>query len=231
MFRDSSLNTVREVYKQLIGVKYEGGDWGSGKKDNLQKVEKVFRIGYSDLKLERTWSGSVRLAMKYLHGASNYFRFNDLLTACRLIEGEGFTDYSNDFNNKVNSLENGGDGITSVDVGYFTVQGFLNGNCKVHWNDDKMNVLDRLNAIGSGVENDLPDVQRKRYKASHFYNDGVPDPLEYFKVNPEFLLKNPPNDEKDFAFFPTPEEVAENPKSYTGAYLKKALKQYRAYRK
>jgi len=29
----------------------------------------------------------------------------------------------------------------------------------------------------------------------------------------------------------TPEEVAENPKSYTGQYLKKALKQYRAYRK
>ncbi len=29
----------------------------------------------------------------------------------------------------------------------------------------------------------------------------------------------------------TPEEVAENAKSYTGKYLKKALKQYRAYRK
>ena len=29
----------------------------------------------------------------------------------------------------------------------------------------------------------------------------------------------------------TPEEVANNEKSYTGKYLKKALKQYRAYRK
>jgi excinuclease UvrABC ATPase subunit len=29
----------------------------------------------------------------------------------------------------------------------------------------------------------------------------------------------------------TPEQVANNEKSYTGKYLKKALKQYRAYRK
>ena len=29
----------------------------------------------------------------------------------------------------------------------------------------------------------------------------------------------------------TPEEVANNEKSYTGKYLKKALKQYKAYRK
>lgn len=201
IFRDSSINTVREVYRQLIGVGYNGGNWGSGKKDNLQKVEKVFRIGNSDLKLDHTWTGEARLSFNHWGSASSGFHFNDLLTACRLIDGEGLTDYSNNFDSKVRALPVG---KASIDVGYFVAQAYQNGNVKVNWNEDKIHVLEKLNAIGSGKENDLPDVRRKRYKADHFHNGGIPDARACFAPDPSVA----PSDDKDFAFYPTPEAVA-----------------------
>lgn len=198
LFRDSSLNTVREVYRKLIGVSYNGGNWGSGKKDNLQKVERVFRVGYSDLGHDtyRIGNNSWRYS-----GGFNGFRFNDLLTACRLIEGEGFTDYSNNVDSMCRNVPQG---QYWVDTGYFTVTVYKVGNAKVKWNEDKIHVLEKLNAIGSGRENAMPDVRRKRYKAEHFHNDGMPCAEDFFKPDP----KKDPSDDKDFAFFPTSETIA-----------------------
>lgn len=199
MFRESSMNTVRQVYRQLIGVGYQGGNWGDGKKDNLQKVEKVFRIGWSDLGLSH--QGTVENQGWRCGSASGVFRFNDLLTVCRLIEGLGFTDYSNNLDSFCRSLPRG---QKWVDTGYFIATRYLNGNVKVNWNEEKIHVLEKLNAIGSGRENDLPDTMRKRYKAEHFHGGGMPSAEDFFQPDPDAA----PSDDKDFAFFATREDAA-----------------------
>lgn len=199
LFRQSSLNTVREVYRNLIAIHYKGGDWGGDKKDNLRKVEKVFRVGYSDLRVS-DYGGTIE-SNSWRYHSFNGFRFNDLLTACRLIEGKGFTDYSNNMDSLCRAVPKG---QKWVDAEYFHAQAYLNGNVKVNWNEEKIHVLEKLNAIGSGRENDLPDTMRKRYKAEHFHGGGVPDAEDYFKVTEDVE----PSDEKDFAFYPTPPEVA-----------------------
>jgi hypothetical protein len=200
LFRQSSLNTVREVYKKLIAIHYKGGNWGGDKKDNLRKVEKVFRVGYSDLRVS-DYGGTIESNSWRYHGFSG-FRFNDLLTACRLIEGKGFTDYSNNLDSLCRAVPKG---QKWVDAEYFHAQAYLNGNVKVNWNEEKIHVLEKLNAIGSGRSNDLPDTMRKRYKAEHFHGGGVPDAEDYFKVTADME----PSDEKDFAFYPTPPEVVQ----------------------
>src|SRR5690606_34526459 len=81
---------------------------------------------------------------------------------------------------------------------------YQNGNVKCRWNEDKIHVLEKLNAIGSGRENAMPDTMRKRYKADHFANGGEPRAEDYFKPTGK-----EPNSDKDFAFFPTPEDVAQ----------------------
>lgn len=201
LFRDSSLNTVREVYRQLIGIGYRAPASArlEKKKDNLQKIEKVFRIGYSDLELGE-YDGTIREYSRRYQGFSG-FRFNDLLTACRLIEGEGFTDYSNNLYSLCQAVPKGQEWL---DAGYFTAQAYKNGNVKVRWNEEKMDVLDRLNAIGSGRENAMPDTMRKRYKADHFHDGGMPKAETFFAPDPE----KDPNGDKDFAFYPTPESAA-----------------------
>lgn len=201
LFQDSSLNTVRQVFRQLIGVRYHAPASSrlESKKDNLQKVEKVFRVGYSDLGIN-TFNGSIEDSSWRRQGFSG-FRFNDLLTACRLIEGVGFTDYSNNMSALCRAVPKG---QKWVDTGYFTVEAYKNGNVKVNWNQEKIHVLERLNAIGSGRENAMPDTMRKRYKAEHFEGGGMPRAETFFKPDPEAT----PSDEKDFAFYPTPPEVA-----------------------
>jgi hypothetical protein len=118
-----------------------------------------------------------------------------------LIDGVGFADYSNDFLSLYNAIPKGQDWI---DTGYFRVQAYLNGNTKVKWNEDKLHILDKLNSIGSGRSSDLPDTMRKRYKAEHFHDNGAPDPLEFFSLENAKGV----NSKKDFAFFPTPRNVA-----------------------
>lgn len=205
LFQESSLNTVREVYRRLIGIGYRGGDWGSGKKDNLQKVEKVFRIGWSDLKVEEVWRKGLRITNNWVTDsmAKNMFRFDDLLTACRLIDGDGMPNYSNNLWAIMNSVPVA-DQCAELDLDYFLLTAYKNGNIKVRWNEDKIHVLEKFNAIGAGRENELPDPMRKRYRAEHFSNGGTPEAEDYFR--PTADLK--PSDDKDFAFFPTPKDVA-----------------------
>jgi len=200
LFKDSSLNTVRQVYRQLIGVSYNApaGSRMERKKDNLQKVEQVFRVGWSDVSLKSAWSGGYTLEVNsWRYGnSSTHFHFNDLLTACRLIDGKGIPDYSNNLDSIIRSQPKG---IHSVDTGYFILQAYQNGNVKVKWNEDQIHVLEKLNAIGSGRENAMPDTMRKRYKPEHFHDGAAINPFNYFKPDP----KMEPSDDKDFAFFPT----------------------------
>ncbi len=202
LFKKSSMETVRQVFNQLIGISYraDAGSHLEKKTDNLRKVEKVFRIGFSDACLDY---GRISCAGWRYGSASNVFHFNDLLTACRLIEGEGFTDYSNSFDFMVRAIPRELS-QTWVDTGYFKVQAYKNGNVKVKWNEEKIHILEKLNAVGSGRENDLPDVQRKRYKPEHFHNGGAQDPFTFFRPDP----KMQPSDDKDFAFYPTQDSAA-----------------------
>jgi len=192
IFQDSSLNMVREVFKSLIGCSYNGGSWGSGKKDNLKKIEKVFRCAWSDFKHSR----------HSYYGSSSGIKWNDVLTACRLIEGRGVTDYSNNFYSLVHARDRER-GSNEAQTEYFHLTAYQNGNVKCRWNEDKIHVLEKLNAIGSGRENAMPDTMRKRYKADHFANGGEPRAEDYFKPTGK-----EPNSDKDFAFFPTPTAVA-----------------------
>ena len=205
LFKDSSLNTVRQVYRQLIGVGYKApaGSRMENKKDNLQKVEQVFRVGWSDVSLGKVWTGGYTIEnTSWRYGtSSNCFRFNDLLTACRLIDGKGVPDYSNNLDSIIRAQEKG---KHTVDTGYFELQAFQNGNVKVRWNEEKIHVLEKLNAIGSGKENAMPDTMRKRYKPEHFHDGAAINPFTYFKPDPKAV----PVFEKDFDFFPTPWEVA-----------------------
>lgn len=194
LFRESSLNTVRQVFDQLTGTHYNGP--GIDKKDNLRKIEKVFRTSRGDLELGHY--GTIGIRWTSYHGG---FHFNDLLTACRLIEGKGFTDYSNDMRSICNAVPRG---QKWAETEYFRVERFLNGNVKVNWKEDKIDVLDRLNAIGSGRENAMPDTMRKRYKKEHFHDGGLPSAEEFFKITEGMEV----SDEKDFAFYPTPKEAA-----------------------
>ena len=204
LFRDSSLNTVIEVWRKLIGTSYhaDAGSRLERKQDNVQKVEKVFRVGWSDVKLDTSWCGGGLKTEGWRYGsASSAFHFNDLLTACRLIEGEGIPDYSNNLDSMIRALPRG---TKQMDTGYFHIQAYLNGNVKVRWNEDKIHILEKLNAIGSGRERSMPEGMRKKYKSEHFRNGGAPDAFTFFKPDPTMK----PSDEKDFAFYPTPKEVA-----------------------
>lgn len=189
IFQDSTMNMVRETYRTLIGCWYNGGTWGSGKKDNLQKVEKVFRCGGSDFMVKGAFG----------YGGES-IKWNDVLTACRLIEGRGVTNYSNNFYSYVHAPDRT---LNEVETEYFHLQAYHNGNVKCRWKEDKIHVLEKFNAIGSGRENAMPDVMRKRYKGEHFENGGMPKAEDYFKPTGK-----EPNSDKDFAFFPTPPEVA-----------------------
>lgn len=187
IFRKNSLNIVREVYGNLIGCGYHSGNWMEKKKDNLQKVEKVFRIWYTNFEhpARRSYSSAGR------------FDWNDVMTACRLIEGMGPTNYSNNFYSLTNARDRERGDV--VETEWFHLQAYMNGNVKCRWKEDKIHVLEKLNAIGSGRENAMPDVMRKRYKPEHFDGDGIPKAEAYFKPS-----GNKPNSDKDFAFFPTP---------------------------
>lgn len=200
LFKDSSLNTVREVFRKCIGTSYHSGDSRlERKRDNLKKVEQNFRVGWSDLGLN--YSGTIDYRGWDGRPDSGSFRFNDLLTACRLIEGEGIPNYSNNMDSLCRSLPKG---QKWVDTGYFVATKYLNGNVKVKWNEDKIHVLEKLNAIGSGRENAMPDTMRKRYKSEHFQDGGMPKAETYFAPDADME----PSDEKDFAFYPTPDAVA-----------------------
>jgi hypothetical protein len=139
LFKESSVNTVREVYRKLIGMRYRSGEAALAyKKDNLQKVEKVFRMGWCDVRYDPTWG---RIGVDYNRNNPGCFHFDDLITACRLIEGKGFADYSNNIWAMVCAEENRQRGNMELDTDYFTIRVYKNGNVKVHWREDKMDVL------------------------------------------------------------------------------------------
>lgn len=198
LFKDSSLNTVKEVYKQLISCEY--GTWKQPKKDNLQKVEPLFRTTGSDVYYQGPrWKGDTG-EFKYIQERRHGLHFNDLLTACFLLEGRGVPNYSNNFYAVSQPQLKNDNGIIVTD--YFTIKAYKNGNCKVTWNPEKMDVLDKLNRIGSEEETTLPDSMRKRYKREHFNTRPLAEDVFGNGENAKTVSKN------DFGFFPTPPDIA-----------------------
>ena len=202
IFKDSSVNTIRAVFTKLIGIGYAAPASSklSKKKDNLQKVEKIFRVGWSDVGLSGFQGHISSVGWEYRSQTSSHFRFGDLLTACRLIEGDGMPDYSNNLDSILRAAPKG----DTADTGYFTLKAYKNRNVKVNWNEDKIHILEKLNTIGSGRENAMPDTQRKRYKAEHFHDGGELNPFVVFAPDPNAK----PSMKKDFSFYPTPNSVA-----------------------
>lgn len=221
MFKNSSLETVRTVFNKLIGAEYESGNrYIARKKNNLQKIEQCFRLRNTDAKYYKSWSGNDDYITKEYFSSSSLkdsdsyvskhvVFIDDIITACRLIEGAGFSDYSNNFDGLCRQARKG---QTWVDTEYFNVQVFKNGNVKIRFHDEKLDVLERLNAIGSGRENELGDALKKRYKQEHFSEEENQfDAEEMFKVTEEMVKKEAEEDsqeDKDFSFFETQEKMA-----------------------
>lgn len=188
----SAIKTIRSVYRQLIGTTYNG--IVNGKRDNLQKVENLFRISgtnfvYGD---------------RYIH-SSGRFDWNDLIIACKLIEGKSI-DKTPDFWQYFHKRDKKNN-PNQVDCFYFHLTTYKNGNVRCKWNPEKQNILDKLNLIGSGDWNNLPDSMRKRYKPEHFGQEH--NKLDYNKVFSVYESRIEPVEDKDFAFFPTPDHVAD----------------------
>lgn len=199
LFRENCWDLVIQVYKQLIKCEYASGDWRFRKYDNLQKIEPIFRISRTDLRpRDSKWSPG---EFTYEPNQNYGFHFNDLISVCFLIEGLGLPDYSNNFYSYAQpQLKNKG---SVVKTPWFTVKVYKNGNCKVTWEKSKQYVLDKLNLIGSGDDNALPDVMRKRYKKEHTQKsqDTIFNLLD--------IEEDPKENGNDFSFFPTPNDVVE----------------------
>lgn len=153
--------TVKEVFKQLTNCAYNGGYFvnGKSKRDNCQKIERLFRCRGNILPW---WSGGFRFDQ------FNRYRFNfeDLLKVCYLLEGRGVVPYAGAIKALAEiQLKEGGD---TVQCEYFRVVCYANGNHKVTWNDNKIQVLNDLNKYGSS--GGLPDIYKKKYKNEHFEN-------------------------------------------------------------
>ncbi len=185
-YRRDGWETVKEVYRQLIGCRYQGPRFMT-KLDNLQRVEEVFRC-----RGNISWY-TLGGRFDYKSEWRNGINYDDVLTACFLLDGRGKPTYANDlYRISYETFLNGGD---TLETEYFTVRCYKNGNQKVHWKKDKLDSLARLNKVGS--DGGLPDPLKKRYKPAHFSN-GQFDPdaaRAEFKPGP------------DPEFYPTPEPI------------------------
>lgn len=151
-------NTVKEVYKQLIGCKYRGPTH-TLKESNLQRVEPKFRICGNIFHNKWPFGNTFQY-----RSTSWGFNFEDLLTACRLLDGKGWSDYSNNF--ECLCREQLKDSHTVI-TDYFTVTAYINGNQYVKFT--RLDILEKLNRVGASGE--LPDVLKKKYKKEHFQGE------------------------------------------------------------
>jgi len=149
--------TIIEVYEQLINCRYNGNGY-KGKRDNLQKIEKQFRIS-GNIYWDRWWGS--------FHYQSSMWGLNyeDLHTACYLLDGRGRPKYHETFENLCDQQLKK-QKKSEVETDYFKMKCHLNGNQKLTWNPEKCYILDRLNQVGA--DKALPDTMRKRYKKEHF---------------------------------------------------------------
>lgn len=194
IFKENSLNIVKEVFKQLIGADYSPS-WNKKKTNNLQKIEQIFRVNSTDF-FPKTYN---RQGFDYYPSKGHGLHLNDLLTACYLLDGRYIPNYSNNFYAiSHDQLKDGGDTIVTE---YFTVKAYKNGNNKFNWNENKLDVLDKLNAFGVSDGHVLPDIMKKRYKPEHFNTD-IPFKVA-FEVPHDYQL----NCKNDYGYFPTPDNI------------------------
>ena len=156
LYGDNALQTIKEVYRQLIGTSYWTGK--QEKKNNLRQVEKTFKIR-GNIRHNERWKDFCY--QENAHG----FDFSDLLAACYLLETGIRPTYAQDF--RVLAFESFKIGNT-IDTPFFTVEAHINGNQTIRWKEEKIAVLNDLNKYGPAENNQLPDPLKKRYKPEHF---------------------------------------------------------------
>lgn len=200
-FKENSLNSVKDVFGKLISCSYHSNEIPFMKKDNLRKIESNFRVGYSDVHING--NSDKYLDLRHLDDKHDTFRFEDLLNVCRLVEGLGASDYSNNLYSKIKSIPKG---TFKVNSEYFELQAFKNGNVKVKWNEGKLDVLDKINKIGADGQAALQSELKKRYKPEHFLS-GKAQIEQMF--NPRRIPNYSISDIRDFNFFRTPERYAD----------------------
>lgn len=158
IYVENQQQTIMEVYKTLIGCHYNSSNWQVKKKDNLQGVKNIFRCSGN------IWYSWGSFSLSQSHG--NSLCFQDFYTACKLLDGKGWSDYSDTFESKFYDQQRRCNGQLTIDTDYFTVVCYKNSNQLVKWKKDKDYIRERLNQIGGGKG--LPDSMKKRYKREHF---------------------------------------------------------------
>lgn len=160
IYAENYLQTVKEVFRNLIACQYNGSSNCRSKTNNLRRVEKSFRTRYA---MYSGWQGE-------WHAGSYYGRsdiLEDLLTACYLLESGIRPNYAETWQSLVQAQKQNDIYCNEFESPFFTVKCFKNGNQLIRWKEDKLDVLDDLNRYGSGNK-DLPDPLKKRYKPEHF---------------------------------------------------------------
>lgn len=156
LYASNGAQTIKEVYRALIGCKYWSGHLT--KEDNLQKVKPIFHC---------RWQIRWDAYFKTFRADSWYgqdCKYEDLLTACYLLDTGIKPDYAATFKALAGEQFNEGPEVITP---YFTVLAYKNGNQKVTWSKDKLHILDDLNKYGSDGTR-LPGTLSKKYKPEHF---------------------------------------------------------------
>jgi len=158
IYRGNVEQTIFEVYTALIGAYYYGSH-GQKKRDNLQEIKPQFRIN-EYIRFDPDFK-------KFRIGYGGKCLYEDLYTACKLLDGKSRYDYTDTFQAIAEAqLKNGAD---TVATRYFSVKCYKNGNQLVTFSNDA--IREQLNKIGSrAAGNALPDHMAKRYKPEHFEN-------------------------------------------------------------
>lgn len=162
LYKDNFVATVKEVYGKLIGCSYHSGSSYNSpvKKDNLDKVNKTFRIR-GNISFNQYQGKFEAHNHSYYYG----FSFEDLLTVCCLLDGKGRPNYANNF---YSMSKEQFEQDNEVHTDYFSVRAYKNGNQYVKFSEKKYYILDRINKYGPESNHELPDVMKKRYKPEHF---------------------------------------------------------------
>ncbi len=145
-YGDSIKQTIKEVYNDLICIKYRKGH--KFVQNNINKIEKIFRFcGYN---IQLDWKGNYRSNISHYSWLGK--SINDIEIACCLLDGKIKKQYPNTIEDKINNSEN----QNIFENEYFILTIYKNGNRKIEFKN--LDVLEKLNQYGSGLL-DIKDLR------------------------------------------------------------------------
>lgn len=158
-YSNNCIQLLKETYSKLIGCRYRGSSWRDNKKDNLQKIEKTFRISGP---ISYNPSSCFRNSFSLFRPSPGSFDYQDLLSCCYVLSGKQSCPKDATFSMLAESQLVGNNSV--VTTPFFNVYCYKNGNQKIVFTDEK--ILNLFNRFGSNGQ--LPDPLKKSNKNNHF---------------------------------------------------------------